>query len=1305
MNFLQTYLRRLTNLSSSNRSLLLLRLSKWHDIDFQDFDFLLNKSAFDVLRPLLEGKTKVDICEMSNPRMAANNIAAKRLRNISRKNQLIMGESGAQDLHVAYPFVEGRLSNGQLIRCPLLFFPVSLVPDEAQNTWQLLRRPDEPVVFNKSFLLAYSLSNQQTAPENLMEFVGDSLPSDALEFRTQLYELLKNSALNINFNSEILADRLQHFIDFTKTAYEETHRQSVGVLRLSPNAVLGLFPQADSFLAPDYQELIAQNANVEDFLGIEPTEIAAHQIKEEQTFAPYAIDASQERALHALKAGQSVVVQGPPGTGKSQLICNVISDYIARGKKVLVLSQKRAALDVVFQRLAQGDMQEFVALVHDFQADRRAVYAQLSEQIEKIDDYKKKNNTLNAIDLERNFVQTSRLIDQHVQQLDEYKTAFFSEQEMGLSVKTLYLTSSAQMACPDLGAHYKAFDANLWTSFQQKFSAYSRYVDILHNVDNLWKNRRNYAHFSHTDLQRLLQSLSEIKESREEIKTYFLDLSIVNQWIEAENELKKLQQLLENPRVFDLWKILVENQFSLSTLWKTLQRVCEKLPKNGFVSFPDERKNSWNRDLWTSFLEKARKAEVSHKGLVTRLWWQWTSVDKQEIADFLQHNQLDINNLVERVEAVITFWDTINKQKPKAFFTMMPQIIHAEQVNEWLEMAENAVKAAELWISMSFVHNNAHLSTEGVDKWQISVQKLWGKAAFIHRSYQQWCVYLHEEQVQDVLDGQDIHKYTAYYTQFFDELVAFDKFCTGFSTNEQELLHILDAYIHKNPQTYAHFVENWSLLDNAWRMAWITHLENKYPVLQKVSSVQFELWITELQEAVARKEQLTADILLLRNRERTYRQLTFNRLGNQVTYKELLHQTTKKRKIWPLRRLMETFAEEIFALCPCWLASPETVSAIFPLQKQFDLVIFDEASQCFAEKGLPAMYRGKQVLVAGDDKQLPPHQLYQVRWESPTDEDSILTEVDSLLKLAATYLPQYPLLGHYRSRMPELIHFSNQAFYKGKLQILPNRNDLNAQTPAIRYVKINGLWENNSNLPEAEKVVELMWQLLENESKSVGVVTFNNSQQQLIAELWEKKLQENRRNEPPDWFVKNIENVQGDERDIIIFSVGYAPDVHGKVAAQFGSLNAQGGENRLNVAVTRAREQVQVVCSFWPSQLSVENTLHDGPKLFKAYMQYALDVSEKRWQFRMNEKQETPSYQNLAQKLQQANEHWKKILPFADLTVQENGVYQSLALTDDNLYFQSLSAKDWFVYQPRSFKKQQWPFAWQHSRQWWKCQK
>ena len=116
MNFLQTYLRRLTNLSSSNRSLLLLRLSKWHDIDFQDFDFLLNKSAFEVLRPLLEGKTKTDICEIANPRMAANNIAAKRLGNISRKNQLIMGESGAQDLHVAYPFVEGRLSNGQFVR-------------------------------------------------------------------------------------------------------------------------------------------------------------------------------------------------------------------------------------------------------------------------------------------------------------------------------------------------------------------------------------------------------------------------------------------------------------------------------------------------------------------------------------------------------------------------------------------------------------------------------------------------------------------------------------------------------------------------------------------------------------------------------------------------------------------------------------------------------------------------------------------------------------------------------------------------------------------------------------------------------------------------------------------------------------------------------------------------------------------------------------------------------------------------------------------------------------------------------------
>src|SRR5690606_30450843 len=216
------------------------------------------------------------------------------------------------------------------------------------------------------------------------------------------------------------------------------------------------------------------------------------------------------------------------------------------------------------------------------------------------------------------------------------------------------------------------------------------------------------------------------------------------------------------------------------------------------------------------------------------------------------------------------------------------------------------------------------------------------------------------------------------------------------------------------------------LLQNSLRLAWIEYLEAKYPILRIVSSLHAEELQTELQQAIREKQKLSREIVLMRARERVTEDIEYNRLNNRVTYRDLHHQVSKKKKVWPLRRVINEFNEELFRLIPCWLASPESVSAIFPMGELFDLVIFDEASQCFAERGIPAMYRGSQVLIAGDSQQLKPFELYQVRWND--DNENPDTEVDSLLDLAERYLESDHLQGHYRSRAPELIDFSNRHF-------------------------------------------------------------------------------------------------------------------------------------------------------------------------------------------------------------------------------------------------------------------------------------
>src|SRR5690606_34287429 len=161
-----------------------------------------------------------------------------------------------------------------------------------------------------------------------------------------------------------------------------------------------------------------------------------------------------------------------------------------------------------------------------------------------------------------------------------------------------------------------------------------------------------------------------------------------------------------------------------------------------------------------------------------------------------------------------------------------------------------------------------------------------------------------------------------------------------------------------------------SLVQNSLRLAWIEHIEAKHPNLRAVSSLKMEKQRDELMALVDEKRKLSHDILLLRARERVYENVEYNRLNNRITYRDLYHQVTKKKKIWPLRKVIADFHQELFNVMPCWMVSPESASAIFPMASLFDLVIFDEASQCFAERGIPAMYRGKQLVIAGDDMQL-----------------------------------------------------------------------------------------------------------------------------------------------------------------------------------------------------------------------------------------------------------------------------------------------------------------------------------------------
>lgn len=232
-------------------------------------------------------------------------------------------------------------------------------------------------------------------------------------------------------------------------------------------------------------------------------------------------------------------------------------------------------------------------------------------------------------------------------------------------------------------------------------------------------------------------------------------------------------------------------------------------------------------------------------------------------------------------------------------------------------------------------------------------------------------------------------------------------------------------------------------------------------------------------------------------------------------------------------------------------------------------------------------------------------------------------------------------------------------------------------------------------------MVELVLQYLQAGKEELGVITFNYAQQMLVQDLLEEAAQAQSITVPASVLVKNIENIQGDEKEVIILSVGYAPDEKGKMAMHFGSLNQSGGENRLNVAVTRAKQQVVVVSSIRAEQLQVEHTLHAGPRLLKDYLHYAQQVSRRYFEYQPRRESIPAHVPLLKGMLAQQLPHLKQEVPFADLTLVKEAAYQGVVLTDDDLYYSALSVRHSHADIPLLLRQRHWPYRSVYSRQFW----
>lgn len=453
---------------------------------------------------------------------------------------------------------------------------------------------------------------------------------------------------------------------------------------------------------------------------------------------------------------------------------------------------------------------------------------------------------------------------------------------------------------------------------------------------------------------------------------------------------------------------------------------------------------------------------------------------------------------------------------------------------------------------------------------------------------------------------------------------------THFSPNDWQVLALSRQLIDENSSSDPIKLLK-ATLSYLFYVAVKTDIEIKNPVL-KTHVEQLQEYIEQLTDSYQQLQQINR-ALLTENIELS--KIESARHWERIT-----------RLAGPRALRLREFIDEatqmgLLRLRPIWLMTPDVASQILPLKAGlFDSVIYDEASQMPIEFALPTLYRGKQAIVSGDEKQMPPSSFFSGKFNGNEDEEDNDNEEDEqqeksgeqwdssqichcpdLLHLARTVLPIHTLDIHYRSAFRELINFSNYAFYENRLNI-PAQHSVKtiSKVKPLHFMAINGTYVNQTNEKEALAIVEhlaTLWQTPFDKRPSVGVVTFNQKQAQLInqhirdrndydAEFLKAYTEESARldnDEDMSFFVKNVENVQGDERDVILFSTTFGRNAQGTFRRNFGVLGQTGGERRLNVAITRAKKQVVIMSSMPIDEISDLLSTNKHPEIPRDYLQ------------------------------------------------------------------------------------------------------
>ncbi|TYP90748.1 DUF4011 domain-containing protein [Blastococcus xanthinilyticus] len=1120
-----------------------------------------------------------------------------RLRNLAYRAKTVQEETGANNLFLALGSLVWEL-DGRPLRSPLLLVPVVLTPVGRTGSYRLAL--DESGASTPNYCLLEKLrqvhglvvpalsDTAETTPdlERALEAVRVGLVGHGLPYRV---EATADLAILQFAKYRLWKDLDEHWADFTANplVHHLVHEPTEPFLD----------PARDSGAHVDLDELAGQ--------------------------LPAPADASQLRAVAEASAGRTFVLEGPPGTGKSQTITNLLSRAVADGKRVLFVAEKRAALDVVARRLDAVGMGMFALDLHDKGSRASMVRAQIRLALEHAV----------AVD-SQGLAADSETLRSARRQLARYADRLHAENAAGLS---LYTARTAELAAgtdvPTLPVPLP-FVAN---APAEVLTAVRRALALLPDIADLTRPspRHPWAFVDspELDLPAAGAAAAEVDAGVREVAA-FPELGGVLRHARTPADLDALVHLLSGPPVgLDVLDETFSGRWTTAT-GAVLGEVA------AFTAF---RHPGLDVAVPEALDLPLAEVYVSAQTAAASGWWgrrRRLIAVRDEIAGCLRPGAKvrpkDVPAVVENLWRVQTAVQAIAGRAGS-----VPGLAAPEDWNPFTDpgLLERQVE----WL------RRAGAAVDGSSAFHVALRKLIvagmptgpGTAAAVAR-------------LRDAVEAL-----LRVCRSSPDQLAAWagdDGLVLRWSMTRPErgiltpsaaggsgaVLMSLRRWISfldtLEPLRYAGLFDARTLLvtgavaaDDAVRA--LDRGLATASVTERLDASGLDVFDAEAHgTAISRftaasravRSHLTAALpaAVLGSRP-------FDAAMGTGQVGALQRELAKQRRGLGVRQLLAQYGELITAVMPCVLVSPDSVARFFPAQSgQFDLVVFDEASQIRVADAVGALGRARAAVVVGDSKQMPPTSFLEPSTAHSDDVEVVETAVEDeesiLGECVMARVPRHWLSWHYRSQDESLIAFSNAQYYESRLSSFPapthGRASAEPDGRGVSLVRVPGTFHRSgagrllrTNPIEAAAIVAEIRRRFDASPgavPSLGVVTFNAQQRSYIEGLL-RDADDDRlsaaldRSDGEGLFVKNLENVQGDERDVVFFSTGFSPTADGTLPLNFGPLNRQGGERRLNVAITRARRQVVVFSSFDPAQLRAEETTSVGIKHLRAYLDLA----------------------------------------------------------------------------------------------------